>query len=352
MKSTLILAVTLLIGRYRCQSVSRTFSCVSDVSICNDRIIDPRVSIPGITPNAGETTNLVNNVVSPTDCPTGYTRCTSVVCGTSQVQPSRASGFSTPSSLPWQAYISSDTYGYAGGGVLLDQYHVLTAAHKVSNLTDKPAPVNIRVSLGLYSTTSTQNVQTIRVGQVWQHGGYNSRFLTNDVALLRLSTPVNFNANVRPICLPQAGANYVPTSSNCLVSGWGQTSFTLDDAPTQTLKQAYVPIVTNDECTRSYTQLLGATNTASYLQFPGELCAGGQASIDACTQDGGSPLICPGTTNAFALVGLVLWGKDCGVAGRYGVYLNVPQYLSWIQSTMQCSSQNLQTCTNATKTLQ
>lgn len=78
-------------------------------------------------------------IVSPTACPTGYIRCTNVVCGTPTVQPSTQDGFATQNAFPWQAFLRNNNNlgvknGYAGGGVLLDQYHVLTAAHKVSNL--------------------------------------------------------------------------------------------------------------------------------------------------------------------------------------------------------------------------
>lgn len=113
----------------------------------------------------------------------------------------------------------------------------------------------------------------------------------------------------------------------------------------------------------SYSNVLGAANAAIYLDFPNEFCAGGQAQMDACTvsqnfllmylyviwfnlqQDGGSPLVCGGNAGQFNLVGLVLWGKNCGQAGRYGVYLSVPAYLNWIQCTRQCI-QTSQACSN------
>ncbi|XP_030751608.1 chymotrypsinogen A-like [Sitophilus oryzae] len=258
-------------------SASRSFHCVNDVSLCKDVVIDPR---------AGEanTPSTQLKVLTPqTDCPAGFFKCNSVVCGVPSVQPSPANGYVTANSAPWQAYIASDTYGYIGGGVLVNQYNVVTAAHKVSNITNKP-PVSIKVSLGMYTTASTQNVQVVQVSQIWQNSGYNAQYLKNDVAILRLATPINFSANIRPICLPTAGKSYVTDSTtNCLVTGWGQTNFNVIDAPTRTLKQAYVPIVSNDKCTASYTQVLGAAYTAAYLDFPGELCAGGQAQIDACT---------------------------------------------------------------------
>lgn len=42
-------------------------------------------------------------------------------------------GQATEGAYPWQAYLRNSTNSFAGSGVLLDEYHVLTAAHKVQN---------------------------------------------------------------------------------------------------------------------------------------------------------------------------------------------------------------------------
>ena len=54
---------------------------------------------------------------------------------------------------------------------------------------------------------------------------YQANTSNNDIALLRLNTPVNFQAypNIRPICLsssvqPEAGQDVV-------IAGWGTTSY-------------------------------------------------------------------------------------------------------------------------------
>lgn len=117
-------------------------------------------------------------------------------------------------------------------------------------------------------------------------------------------------------------------------------------------------IVTYAICRASYINptLLG-NNVDMYLDPNGEICAGGQTLKDACTviknllylyqillcikyvlfqQDGGSPLVCP-ANNIYNLAGLVIWGKNCGQAGVYGVYVNVPFYYQWIQSKISTS---------------
>ena len=44
----------------------------------------------------------------------------------------------------------------------------------------------------------------------------------NDIALLRLDSPVEFTANVRPICLPRRRATE-PGWNRCYAAGWGTT---------------------------------------------------------------------------------------------------------------------------------
>lgn len=70
-------------------------------------------------------------------CPPGQVPCYSQNQGITQCGVRAVAGISTadgPSSygaFPWQAYIENQTQ-FTGSGVLLDQYHVLTAAHKVN----------------------------------------------------------------------------------------------------------------------------------------------------------------------------------------------------------------------------
>lgn len=39
-------------------------------------------------------------------------------------------------------------------------------------------------------------------------------------------------------------------------------------------------------------------------------------------------------TGRYTIAGLVIWGKGCGQAGMYGVYVSVPPYRSWIDATI------------------
>ena len=50
------------------------------------------------------------------------------------------------------------------------------------------------------------------------HPGYNGRTIQNDIALLELSSDIQFTSAIFPICLPKTA----PTaSSTCYATGWG-----------------------------------------------------------------------------------------------------------------------------------
>ena len=112
------------------------------------------------------------------------------------------------------------------GGTLLDQTTVLTAAHCFDQ---SGAPDLVR--LGDHDlTTSTDGAlaQDVAIGRVIKHPGWDSHALENDIAVLKLSRPVQYSRDVRRACLPtrykgQDLASLL-ASPQPLVVGWGSTA--------------------------------------------------------------------------------------------------------------------------------
>ena len=67
------------------------------------------------------------------------------------------------------------------------------------------------------------------------------------------------------------------------------------------------------------------------------ICAGGELGKDACTGDGGSPLVCPipDSIDEYYQAGIVSWGIGCGRANVPGVYTNVAMFSDWIEEQVQ-----------------
>lgn len=157
------------------------------------------------------------------------------------------------------------------------------------------------------------------------HPRYDHSIYDNDIALLRLSSPLpGYNETMSPVCLPTTRSNF-PTGTNCSVTGWGKTHES--GWVSNKLRVAHVPIIDHAKCTDQY-QALGETVTDHMI------CAGYQAGkIDSCKGDSGGPFVCV-ENGRYVLVGATSWGVGCARAGQPGVYTDIKDYLEWIMSTM------------------
>lgn len=61
-----------------------------------------------------------------------------------------------------------------------------------------------------------------KVIRIIRHNRYNSTTMMNDIAILVLSSPINFNEKVRPVCLPSSDDDIdVSPGKESVVIGWG-----------------------------------------------------------------------------------------------------------------------------------
>ena len=167
---------------------------------------------------------------------------------------------------------------------------------------------------------------------------FDSSSLFADVALLKLSNAVDvFRPNVGTACLPSPGQLF--DGQTCWVTGWGKD--TLTGQFQNILHKVDVPVVEHFNCQyRLRDTRLGSDFSLSQRDF---LCAGGIAGKDACSGDGGSPLVCRGQ-GGWTVVGLVAWGVGCASPDVPGVYVNVPSFVQWMQPYLRSVARGL-TCT-------
>ncbi|KAG5668639.1 hypothetical protein PVAND_016574 [Polypedilum vanderplanki] len=224
--------------------------------------------------------------------------------------------------------LAASDSSYQGSGVLIDHLHVLTVAHKVSSFASNGQQLKVR--LGEWD--ASQSVEPIPaqeyfVSRIFIHPAFNSANLKNDVAILRLSNSVLLGQTptITTACLPSAQI----TGQRCFVAGWGKTEFN-GGTYSSISKEVDVPIVDQNTC-QNQLRLTRLSSTFQ-LDFVSFMCAGGEAGKDACVGDGGSPLVCKVGNNWF-VAGLVAWGIGCAQANVPGVYVNVVNYISWIQQT-------------------
>lgn len=247
--------------------------------------------------------------------------------------PQREDGDAEFGEYPWQSAVLKkegvDSV-YVCAGTLVDDRHILTAAHCVTGYSAS----ELRVRLGEWDVNSdTEFYPYVEsdVVAVYVNPDYFSGNLMNDLAVVRMAAPVDLarNPHIGPICLPHQ-TDF--TGHRCWVSGWGKDGFGDDGRYQSVLKEVSLTVVPREACQAAlrHTRL-----GPRYVLHPGMICAGGEAGKDACKGDGGGPLACKGTDGRYQLAGVVSWGIGCGAPGVPGVYVNIPYYTPWLRDILR-----------------
>ncbi|XP_034466935.1 complement component 1, r subcomponent isoform X1 [Hippoglossus hippoglossus] len=235
--------------------------------------------------------------------------------------------------LPWQVLLSID--GGRGGGMVIADRWIMTAAHVVGKDGNPALNDTVRVYMGL-TDVGTLMVSPVYAASVHIHPDYNNPNhvdYNNDIALIKLQDPITFDSSVMPICLPAQDATYV-TGTMGLVSGFGVTETDGRRILTNKLKYVRLPVVDQVTCTQSITLFKRGKNNVPSLTN-NMFCAGvPEGGKDSCQGDSGSPYALT-DHGRFWAAGIVSWGTGCGKQGTYGVYTRVANYLDWITKTMQ-----------------
>jgi secreted trypsin-like serine protease len=232
-----------------------------------------------------------------------------------------------PFSWPWQGMMcmTATTGGACNlrcGSSVIDNSWILSAAHCVDGYTGQPTRFHIVV--GTYNTGVTESGQvTAQVAQIYMHPNYKSpRPMSNDVALLRLSSPLTYTNHIRPVCLPTNIDDLLVANKNVFVTGWGTTSS--GGSVSATLRQVIVPTVTNTQCTNQY----GSSQIDTTM-----ICAG-IVGKDSCQGDSGGPMVVKRANGRWYQGGVVSWGQGCALASHAGVYARTSTQCNWIATTV------------------
>lgn len=167
------------------------------------------------------------------------------------------------------------------------------------------------------------------IKKVVKHPSFNTDNYQNDIALLHLSSAVNFNSAIQPACIANPSYTYnkglPPYSQNNVVAvGWGTTSES----------SAYLSALLMNVRFNVYDSST-CSNTVSGVakNWNIQLCAGDvKGGKDTCYGDGGSGLYYsdPNLSNRYVVVGITSYGEGCARVGKPGIYTRVSAFYSWI----------------------
>lgn len=166
-----------------------------------------------------------------------------------------------------------------------------------------------------------------QVSEIVQHPLFDQVWFTSvdyDVGAVRTETPIVLGLDVKPIALPETGAQ-VPEGTIGLVSGWGVISVSFNHLsqslilniiqsndgalPPRSLQIGELGIIDQSAC--NLTEEYNGNITSRML------CAGGDGQ-DVCFGDNGGPLVIDNI-----VFGIVSWGIGCGISAYESVFTNV-----------------------------
>jgi secreted trypsin-like serine protease len=233
------------------------------------------------------------------------------------------------SQAPWQVALidlqkANNYQGQFCGGSLISAQWVLTAAHcVVSSSNGSLVPVS-RLGIQVGSATlSINQLSALSVERIVVHPSYRSNSYNHDIALVKLSSPVQLRTgSVEAIPLVRGP---VPHNSPGFVTGWGQTGMTTSSGY---VFSSRFPTVL--EGVGVYVADSGCWGEApSGFVSSIMLCAGSYGwNEDTCQGDSGGPLaVSLAGTNYLA--GVTSWGYGCAWLSP-GVYTKVSNYVQWI----------------------
>ncbi|KFM80909.1 Serine proteinase stubble, partial [Stegodyphus mimosarum] len=225
---------------------------------------------------------------------------------------------------PWMISLrryEGQAFKHKCGAALLNELWAISAAHCV----DGKLPNDVMLRLGeynLYRTDESHPHVERRIYMIVIHPNFDPVTYENDLALLRFYEPVQFRANIVPVCLPKSVGNIAGRTA--VVTGWGRLSE--EGELPGSLHEVHMPILTNKECEDMYSAA-GYSETIKDVFVCAGVLSGG---LDACEGDSGGPMVIRGERGHWTLVGLISWGMGCAAPKQPGVYTRITKFTDWI----------------------
>ncbi|NXA87143.1 PRS55 protease, partial [Melanocharis versteri] len=189
-----------------------------------------------------------------------------------------------PGEFPWLVSIQSQGK-HICGGTIISALWILTAAHCFA----EELPPDLTVAVG--GVDLSLPLEEHNPDSLILHEEFNRTSLQNDIALILLSSPIEFSKEKIPICLPFV--RDLDTWQHCWAAGWENTSAALlillssFAAASHVLQKTRMKLISREKCLERIPHLVGSM-TCSESEEGG----GGGGGGAGCQVDSGGPLVC------------------------------------------------------------
>lgn len=106
--------------------------------------------------------------------------------------------------------------------------------------------------MGEYDLSDPADGKPYKVEWSRQHNNFDSRSISNDIGMIKLTEDATISDLIRPICLPSEepykSMDY--TGYNPIVAGWGSTE--VGGQSSNILQEAQVPVTSQRDCEFNY----------------------------------------------------------------------------------------------------
>jgi secreted trypsin-like serine protease len=222
--------------------------------------------------------------------------------------------------FPWMAALLIDGKQFCGGS-LIDNVHIITAAHCTDGAEKIVAVVGTN---SLKNPDSGRKVFNITRDGIFQHPDYNPNTIGYDVAILRLPERVEFTDKIRPVCLPNRFYSSDTFRQKLVrVSGWGKPG---DESPSinYQLKNITVAVMSNGHCRHVFRGLVTGN----------QICTASKTTVSPCRGDSGGPLVirqhAPNGQPFYMQVGIVSFGGSSCEQGLPVGYSRITAFFDYI----------------------
>ncbi|CAG5136797.1 unnamed protein product, partial [Candidula unifasciata] len=238
-----------------------------------------------------------------------------------------------PGSAPWHVILREDRKDTTFcGGSLISPDTVLTAAHCIGQFEITFGypfhPRHIQIFLGTRHCAGNNGIFR-QIKSYTLHEQFNDTLYNNDIAVIKLDSPVDYSEEVLPICLetPDFLEELLKPGHLGLITGCGGKHDN-GHGPTY-LHEVQIPYVSKEIC-RGRAAVVRTNFT------DGMFCAGYAKSMrgDACSGDSGGPYVIE-FRGRYILAGIVSWGVGCDRENHYGYYTSIAHYYDWIMGKIK-----------------